>query len=505
MRRHTTKEGQGESSKGYPIGSSDKRATSRKSNSKLFKGRRGSITIMLTLVLLAIVLTVQFRVVLRYYSKMTKQNNDNMVYGMSSSAITMMPSPPPPKIDYIMWSKDEAYMRDCQLHHKSNATWGKIHAPYVDKIDAKRIVEKMHVELLKIIPTLAVLDMQNITTSYSLEFMKSLRQPYIIKSTHLSGGVARVYNNTYHCFKYCMNMEVMPLGPTAYAASLQQWIEDMELDYSTLGGELQYRYITPRIIFEEDVISGEKTNTDVTFWWLSNGHPVFVSEQCERPTGAEQGFQMNRTFLGTDHRRLPIVFNRGTCKTSPIKPPSWNTQLEIMKQVGRHFLGEVVRVDVYGGGEEVWFSELTFTTAGCWKRFKPAVADGLLYGLMKNRIPPEFVTPASVQRMLNDRSWVSVSLDYESLSGSFPSPVDLCLTFEEYSTGKQTKEILFNQCIQTLKRIQKHSLRCIVSMNNGTNVRAFGVDEPVNGVSKFAKQNICEAEYLRSKDIWELS
>jgi len=87
-----------------------------------------------------------------------------------------------------MWCKEEAFMDYCTHHYKGNATWGKLHAPYVDKISAKDIVANMHVPNLNVIPTLAILDKDNITEKYTLEFMKSLKQPYIIKATHLSGG-----------------------------------------------------------------------------------------------------------------------------------------------------------------------------------------------------------------------------------------------------------------------------------------------------------------------------
>lgn len=87
-----------------------------------------------------------------------------------------------------MWSQEEAYMRNCELHIKGNATWGQLHAPYVDKIEAKNIVQRMNVPNLRVIPTLAVLDKENVTDVYTLEFMRGLRQPYVIKSTHLSGG-----------------------------------------------------------------------------------------------------------------------------------------------------------------------------------------------------------------------------------------------------------------------------------------------------------------------------
>jgi len=278
-------------------------------------------------------------------NKNNTKRNDVVVAGMSmskSKSIIITPSPSPQEaetpnseIEYIMWKKEEAYMRNCELHIKGNETWGKSHAPFVDKIEAKNIVERMNVPSLKIIPTLAVLDKNNITTAYSLEFMKSLKQPYIIKGTHLSGGVARVYDNKYHCFKFCSIERVMPLDETAFKVSNMQLMRDLYIDYSKNGAEMQYRYITPRIIFEEDVISSGKTDTDVTYWWLSHGHPIFVSEQCQQLSENKLGTQMKRIFLGTDFRKLPILLNRGTCQDLPEKSKSWNTQLEIATELGK--------------------------------------------------------------------------------------------------------------------------------------------------------------------------
>ena len=154
-----------------------------------------------------------------------------------------------------------------------------------------------------------------------------------------------MFNNTYHCFKYCINAKVLPLGHDAFTASRQQIDEDINTEYEKFGGETQYKYIKPRIIFEEDIISGGKTQTDVTYWWLTNGKPVFVSHQCGEPKENQQGFQMKRIFLSTDFSRLPIIFNRDTCDDMmPDKPSSWNTQLQVATDVGKLFPGEVVRL-----------------------------------------------------------------------------------------------------------------------------------------------------------------
>ncbi|KAL7522233.1 hypothetical protein ACHAWX_006923 [Stephanocyclus meneghinianus] len=246
--------------------------------------------------------------------------------------------------EYIMWSKDESYFSECKQRFIRNETWGELHAPYVDKVQAKKILAKVNVTDLRIIPTLALLDKANVS-SYSLEFMRSIPQPYIIKASHVSGGVARVFNNTYHCFKYCNNPKVLPLDCDAFTASQQQINEDINTEYETFGGETQYKYITPRIIFEEDIISGGKTQTDVTYWWLTNGKPVFISHQCGERKENQQGFQMKRVFLSTDFRLLPITFNRDTCDdVIPDKPKSWNTQLQVATDIGKLFPGEVLRL-----------------------------------------------------------------------------------------------------------------------------------------------------------------
>jgi len=65
--------------------------------------------------------------------------------------------------DWVMFSKDTAYFRECVKHFKMNHTWGKIHAPFVDKVEAKEIVKRARVTGLDVIPTLALLDKKNIS------------------------------------------------------------------------------------------------------------------------------------------------------------------------------------------------------------------------------------------------------------------------------------------------------------------------------------------------------
>ncbi|KAL7465461.1 hypothetical protein ACHAXS_005778 [Conticribra weissflogii] len=420
-----------------------------------------------------------------------------------------------------MWSKEESYTKDCTNNFKGNETWGRLHAPFVDKIQAKEILRKENIPNLNVIPTYAVLDKKNISL-FTLDFMKSIPQPYIIKSTHVSGGklvtsnficnyatlfamqrVARVYNDTYSCFKYCgykIPLSPMSLDESAVRYAFAQINEDINLDYSSLGGELQYKYITPHIIFEEDIISGGKTNTDVTFWWLSGGIPLFVSQQCGKPLEGEHGFQKERIFVDTEFRRTPIMFNRPTCLNMTEKPKSWEKQLEIMKRLGELFPQEVVRIDVYGGGDEVWFSEFTFTTAGCWRTFQPTVTDGLLYAVQYNKIPREVIDADFIQKVLRDDSWVSVSLDKNEIpvpeyTGTHPSPVDLCSKLQDYADTTM-KEILFQSCIEEAKSLSSFHLRCIVTHNNGTMYHSFGLmTNKLSGSSAIDNIQVCLEKY----------
>ncbi|KAL3796146.1 hypothetical protein HJC23_000649, partial [Cyclotella cryptica] len=406
--------------------------------------------------------------------------------------------------EYIMWSKDESYFSECKQRFIRNETWGELHAPYVDKVQAKEILAKSNVPDLRIIPTLAILDKDNIS-SYSLEFMRSIPQPYIIKASHVSGGVARVFNNTYHCFKYCNNAKVLPLDNDAFTASQQQIDEDINTEYEKFGGETQYKYIKPRIIFEEDIISGGKTQTDVTYWWLTNGKPVFISHQCGERKENQQGFQMKRIFLSTDFRRLPIIFNRDTCDDVMLdKPKSWDTQLQVATDIGKLFPAEVVRLDLYGGGEMVWLSEFTFTTGGCWKTFKPRVTDGFLYAVAHGKIPTESVTAEYVQKLLSGDSWVVVSYDEKgeklsTFSGAYPSPVDMCMVLEDFFNPEQKykRTRLYQSCIKESQKLSDYPVRCIITQSNASMIQSFGSSptDLVDGIKHPTNIDICTSKY----------
>lgn len=352
-------------------------------------------------------------------------------------------------------------------------------------------------------------------------------------------SIARVYNDTYHCFKFCdYGKTPMPLDDLAFNESLSQLTADMALNYAELtkGKEIQYQLVEPRVIIEKDVLQGGATPHDVTFWFLANGIPVFVSQQCGVPeVGVTPGFKVERVFVSTRFRKLPMTHNRPTCEGPLIpKPRSWEKQLAIAKEVGRQMAYEgVVRLDLYGGdngegGEgTVYFSEFTFTTSGCWKDFQPLTADGLLYAIAHGQIPADVAaSPEFVERTLGRESWVlvrefngnrahggDVKKNYVSTNDSktaaanvtaFSSPVDLCDVLGKEAAAKKKKKfeasasdgqqrvllekwqqqdeideeakLAFDACLSMARIASSFPLRCIIH-SEGEGVRAALKDD----------------------------
>ena len=126
------------------------------------------------MIMVVALIVIQFWSLYNYISKSDRNGNNfkiqqqqhNIQKSISNAIITKTNTKTqqiPKLINWTMWSREEAYFRDCELHYKGNDTWGKIHAPYVDKVQAKNIIKRMNIPQLNIVPTLAVLNKQNIT------------------------------------------------------------------------------------------------------------------------------------------------------------------------------------------------------------------------------------------------------------------------------------------------------------------------------------------------------
>jgi len=387
--------------------------------------------------------------------------------------------------EYILWAKNETYFEECRSHFIRNRTWGQERHLLVDKIEVKKIVESLNIRGLQLPPTLAVLEKHDVE-EYTKQDMLALPQPYIIKASHTSGGVARVEDDKYMCFKRCENQQPRPLkvgrggGIDLFK---EQSVADLARDFSKKHDEFQYRGLQPRIIIEKDIMVGEMT-ADVTFWYVANGVPLFVSLQCGATQHGHVGTENDRVFVSTRYERLGMTLQRKSCPHLPPKPNNWEDQVRIATELASVAPG-AVRVDLYSGGDQVYFSEYTFTTNYCSRGvgFHPHVADGLLYAVAHEEIEPETITPEFVENTIGSTSWALVSLKNEvhlvrEESKPFPSPIDLCAHYSgaNWKLPKFETNPKVLDCLGKLKEVASEPLRCVISASGEDKpLRALGV------------------------------
>lgn len=386
--------------------------------------------------------------------------------------------------EYTLWSKTETYFEHCRDHCINNKTWGEPLGPLVDKIESKEILKAMKIDGLEIPRTLAVFDTQNFTR-FDYEAMHSIPQPYIIKPAHTSGGVARVKNDTYQCFKHCEVVRPVHLSKKEAVETNQAQLEmDLTNAYSEKHNELQYQGIPHRIIVEEDVMVGNITK-DVTYWYTAGGKPLFVSMQCGDSEEGAPGTTAGRVFFTIDFKRLAVKLTKSACEKDLPKPSNWERQVEIVTKLAQN-IQRSVRIDLYAGGDDIFFSEFTFTTGFCAPKlgFKPRIADGLLYAVDKGRINSSDATPDYIQHVVNDKAWNLVAMEdafhlLPNQTKSYPSPVDLCESLSRdtirYSAKKWQTHPKVQTCLRAAREVAANPFRCLLVRADGTaDLKAIG-------------------------------
>jgi len=370
--------------------------------------------------------------------------------------------------EYVMWSNEEAFFNECRAHFLHNVTWGKPLNQFVEKVEAKKLAAAWSPSV-KVIPTLAFYDPSNIT-DFTYEAMMRLPQPYIIKPAHSWGGIAGVKDDEYHCFRGCFKIrdfitESVTLNEYSAHLAQEQMQTDLQRDHSVAHGEMQYYNVPPRIIVEEQL--DMEHIRDVTYWYTADGQPIFVSMECNEEHG--------RNIYNTDFVQLPVRLSKPPCLGVDVKKPkTWDLMHKIATELGRHLKGYNVRIDLYASEEEVFFSEFTFTTAGCVDdvNYHPRVADGLLYAVAHGEVPASIATADFVKRTVENKSWVLL-LPEEVKDGrsvgetrAFPSPVDLC-------ESDEIRQTLRDACYEAAREAEVSPLRCFLL--EPSSIRSVGV------------------------------
>jgi len=393
--------------------------------------------------------------------------------------------------DYVLWSRNQTYFGDCQNNIVGNDEWGEERAPYVDKVGVKDMIQKWEEENddelkslnLKIPQTLAVFTRAN-ASLFTLEALEQIPQPYVIKTSHGSGVVARVHNNTYLCLKGNCRGKMGWNQHRILDKKSFEFIHRVHIKKQLLGDiryiannkEPQYQYVPPSIIVEEDILmDNEDITKDVTYWYTSNGIPLFVSQQClPNKNGRPGTLYGSRKFYSSRYNMLSMKLAKDICPDSVPKPDTWDRQRRIVESLGKHLPKGTVRVDLYAGQDDIYFSEFTFTTSKCDAKFTPAVADGLLYAVSHEEISQrEAKRPEYVESLLNGMgSWGMIKLNKQKeVRGmlNYPSPLDLC---ESYASVEDPKK--FKGCIRKSRKVSKYPMRCMIHDGND-HLDSFGL------------------------------
>lgn len=196
-------------------------------------------------------------------------------------------------------------------------------APYVDKIEAKKLVKKELAEDLKIPKIVRILKNPN-------DFNKSDVNPeHIVKAAHGSGWNINMTEKT-------TVQEVIQ--------SLNKW--NIKYDWQD---EKQYSYIKPRFFIEKKVDGAEGGHALVYMFRCIYGKPVTIGVKC-----VKQKIQNSYDIDWNPIMPLALVGIE--------KPQHLDKMLKLASKLSQPF--EFVRIDFYYVDEKIYFSEYTFTPAG---------------------------------------------------------------------------------------------------------------------------------------------
>jgi hypothetical protein len=310
-------------------------------------------------------------------------------------------------------SKEQTYTGDCKRRYLHNKTWGQSVARFVDKITAKDVVREFNVPDLKVVPTIAVYDQSNFS-KFTMDVFLKLASGHgaIIKPSHSSGGVASVFNDTYHCFKKCRRLDNFTVrnrqpqhkkmqisGNETEAFLLARKVMDLELSspYLKADIETQYQFIPKGIIVEERLHVEDMMEYH---WWVVNGRPVFVCLRCNHD-GAQAGSYFTSRF-----RRLDIKMEGlPACRADMQQPKKWKRMVQMVTVLSLKLPKGIIRIDLYASDRDIYFSEFTYTSNGCRYYYDPLVADAFLYGALYQIFKPNQLTPTFIEAAINQRFW----------------------------------------------------------------------------------------------------
>uniref|UniRef100_A0A6C0KVI5 Uncharacterized protein n=1 Tax=viral metagenome TaxID=1070528 RepID=A0A6C0KVI5_9ZZZZ len=231
----------------------------------------------------------------------------------------------------VMWNR-------MLLHQKIGYTFPYYtpeFGPYIDKIEAKRIVKEMVGDAIEVAPIVRILD-----GPADLR-QEDINVNYIIKSSHASNRNINIKS-----------------GVEYNLAELRTKLEGFSSSYYDYLKEGQYRFVKPRFYIEEKIVdySTGRSGSAITFMvYCIHGKPTALI-MMEYALDRYRHFAIDSTFA------MKQIAIRGQIYHDFKMPGDaiFNSMFTLATRLSKPF--EFVRVDFYlGQDEKIYFSEFTFT------------------------------------------------------------------------------------------------------------------------------------------------
>lgn len=188
--------------------------------------------------------------------------------------------------------------------------------------------------------------------TFTREVFDALPTSFVMKANHGCAFVEVVRDKSQTSFE-----ELSKLA--------KKWLS---IDYYRVSRERHYRFIEPRLYFEQLLVDSEgRIPADLKIH-VFGGHPE--GPRIQWMIIADRFGDARGDIYDENWRRMDVRFGPYAPSDKPIpRPAYWDKVQYVAARLAEEF--DYVRVDLYALGDQVYFGELTFTPGAGRMRFHP--------------------------------------------------------------------------------------------------------------------------------------
>jgi hypothetical protein len=179
-----------------------------------------------------------------------------------------------------------------------------------------------------------------------------------------------VIKATHGCDYNVIVKDKTQLNQTHTKRQLMKWLRENYCQEHLVGMEWGYKNIRPAIIVESFLEDNGGVPVDYKFLCYS-GRAEFIQVDCDRFTENH-----TRTFLDRDFNRLEFEYGKKLYPGKVVRPHNYEDMIQLAESLARGF--DLIRVDLYSVGGQIYVGELTCYPGGGVIRFIPGKYDFFL-------------------------------------------------------------------------------------------------------------------------------